>query len=142
MNNNLVLEINYNHLYFYIRNRIIASTREKNMKRFVISKQNSIYLDRMAFPTTTKSIINNQEQKPVSFPHYTHHRHGSSSSSSSSIDKNDHNDIHRLFPHAVKAQRHSDPYSIKWITEGPLRDTDPGELKRYVEFLLVYFIAF
>ncbi len=56
----------------------------------------------------------------MSFPHYTHHRHVSSSSS---IDKND---LHRPFLHAIKAQRHSDPYSIKWITEGTHRDLDTG----------------
>jgi len=83
-----------------------------------------IYLDRALVSTSTKSFINNQERKPVSFPHYSHHRHGSSSSSL--IDKNDHNDIHRPFLHAIKAQRHSDPYSIKWITEGPNRDSDTG----------------
>jgi hypothetical protein len=72
-------------------------------------------------PTSTNSFVNNPERKPISFPHYTHHLHGSSSSS---IDKND--DIHRSFLHAIKAQRHSDPYSIKWITEGPPRDIDTG----------------
>lgn len=81
----------------------------------------------MGSPTSTKSNINNQERKPVSFPHYTH-RHGSSSSSSSAslIDRNNPNDGHRLFSHAIKAQRHSDPYSIKWITEGPHREIDSG----------------
>jgi len=72
---------------------------------------------RVSLPTSTKSFINNPEQNPISFPHYTHHRYGSSS-----IDKNDYNDNHRPFLHAIKAQRHSDPYSIKWITEGPPRD--------------------
>jgi hypothetical protein len=81
-----------------------------------------IYLDRVSLPiTTTKSFINNQERKSPLFPHYSHHRHGSSSSS---IDKNDIH--HPLLSHAIKAQRHSDPYSIKWITEGPPRDLDPG----------------
>jgi hypothetical protein len=80
----------------------------------------NIYLDRGLLPTSTKSMINNQERKTVSFPHYTH-RHVSSSFT-------DKTDVHRLFSHAVKAQRHSDPYSIKWITEGPNRDTDSGLL--------------
>lgn len=79
----------------------------------------------MGFPTSTKS--NNQERKPVSFPHYTH-RHGSS------IDRNNLNDGHRLFSHAIKAQRHSDPYSIKWITEGPHRETDSGLSKLLHKF--------
>jgi hypothetical protein len=79
---------------------------------------------RATFSTSTKSITNNQERKPTSFPHYNHHRHGSSSSL---IDKTD---VHRLFSHAVKAQRHSDPYSIKWITEGPNRDTDSDKSYR------------
>jgi hypothetical protein len=72
-------------------------------------------------PTSTKSLINNQERKTISFPHYTHHKHGLLSSSS--IDKNDNQ---RPFLNAIKAQRHSDPYSIKWITEGPNRDIDTG----------------
>jgi hypothetical protein len=70
-------------------------------------------------PTSTKSLINDQERKPIAFPHYSHHRHVSSST-----DKTEPYDIHRPFLHAIKAQRHSDPYSIKWITEGPQRDTD------------------
>ena len=80
-----------------------------------------LYLDRISVSTSTKSSINDQERKSISFPHYTHHRHGSSST-----DKNDYNDVHRSFPHAVKAQRHSDSYSIKWVTEGPHRDSDYG----------------
>lgn len=93
------------------------------------------YLDRGGSPTSTKSNINNQERKTVSFPHYTHHRHGSSPSSL--IDRNNYNDGHRLFSHAIKAQRHSDPYSIKWITEGPNRETDYGLLKQ--DFETVFF---
>jgi hypothetical protein len=90
----------------------------KSLNEFLI-----VYLDRVSVPTSTKSSINNPDRKTISFPHYTHHRHGSSSSS---IDKTEHNDIHRPFLHAIKAQRHSDPYSIKWITEGPNRDADSG----------------
>ena len=74
----------------------------------------------MSMSTSTKSFLNNQERKPISFPHYSHHRHDSSSSSS--IYKTE----HRPFLHAIKAQRHSDPYSIKWITEGPYRNIDTG----------------
>ncbi|CAF0819558.1 unnamed protein product [Rotaria sp. Silwood1] len=80
---------------------------------------------RMSIPTTTLSFINDQERKPISFSHYSHHRHVSSS-----IDKNDHNDIHRPLLHAIKVQRHSDPYSIKWITEGPHRDMNIDKIYR------------
>lgn len=76
-----------------------------------------IYLDRASMSTSTSSsFLSNPEYKPLSFPHYSHHRHDSSSSS---VHKHD----QRPFLHAIKAQRHSDPYSIKWITEGPYRDT-------------------
>ncbi|CAF3470621.1 unnamed protein product, partial [Rotaria sp. Silwood2] len=64
---------------------------------------------------TTVTSINEQERKTRIFSHYSHHRHGSSS-----VDKNiNYNDNYRLLSHIIKAQRHSDPYSIKWITEGP-----------------------
>lgn len=67
--------------------------------------------NRVIISTSTKSSLNHQERKPVSFPHYTH-RH---------TDRIGH---HRTFSHVIKAQRHSDPYSIKWITEGPNSNTD------------------
>jgi len=51
--------------------------------------------------------LNHPERKLVSFPHYTH-RHTDRIGGQ-----------HRTFSHIIKAQRHSDPYSIKWITEGP-----------------------
>ena len=79
-----------------------------------------MYLDRVTMPTSTKSLLDNPEQKPISFLHYSHHRY---STYSSSLAKDDH---HRPFSHAIKAQRHSDPYSIKWITQGPPRDPDTG----------------
>ncbi len=82
---------------------------------------NIIYLDRVSLSSSPQSFLNDQERKPISFPHYSHHRH---ESSSSSIHKTEHNDIHRPFLNAIKAQRHSDPYSIKWITEGPYRNID------------------
>ena len=78
-----------------------------------------IYLDRVSMSTSTSSsssFLSNPEYKPLSFPHYSHHRHDSSSSA---VHKHE----QRPFLHAIKAQRHSDPYSIKWITEGPYRDT-------------------
>ncbi|CAF0963417.1 unnamed protein product [Adineta ricciae] len=67
--------------------------------------------------SSSSSFLSNPEYKPLSFPHYSHHRHDSSSSA---VHKHE----QRPFLHAIKAQRHSDPYSIKWITEGPYRDTD------------------
>lgn len=78
----------------------------------------------MLLSTSTQSFINDQERKSFTFTHYSHYRHGSSSSS---IDKNDPNDIHRPLLHAIKIQRHSDPHSIKWITEGPRRDMNSGK---------------
>ncbi|CAF2730508.1 unnamed protein product [Rotaria sp. Silwood2] len=80
---------------------------------------------RMSISTTTLSFINDQERKPISFSHYSHHRHVSSS-----IDKNAQHDIHRPFLHANKVQRHSDPYSIKWITEGPHRNMNIDKIYR------------
>jgi hypothetical protein len=53
------------------------------------------FVDRILPLSSTVSSINDQEQKSSVIPH---HRH--------------------LFSHIIKAQRHSDPYSIKWITEG------------------------
>jgi hypothetical protein len=68
------------------------------------------------------SSLNEQEQKSQLFSRYPHSQHGSSS-----IDKsNDYDDNHNLLSHVVKAQRHSDPYSIKWITQGPHRTRDSG----------------
>jgi hypothetical protein len=68
------------------------------------------------------SSIDEQERKSMLYSHYSHHRQGSSS-----IGKSiDYNDNHRLYPHVIKAQRHSDPYSIKWITEGPHQVKDSG----------------
>jgi len=70
------------------------------------------FLDRVSSSLSAVPSVDDQERKSLVFPH---HRHGASS-----IDKNiDHNDNHHLFSHIIKAQRHSDPYSIKWITEGP-----------------------
>lgn len=82
-------------------------------------------LDRVLQATTPKIFVREQERKPLAFPHYTHHRHGSPSSS---VDNHiEQNSIYRPLLHAIKVQRHSDPYSIKWITEGPHRDIDAGE---------------
>ena len=132
MSHNLHVWINYDHL------DIIESIGKKDFLRNVKDrkyKQISIDLDRGVPSTSTKSIPNNQERKSVSFPHYTHHRHGLSS-----IDKHDPNEIHRLFSHAVKAQRHSDPYSIKWITEGPQRDLDSGLFKILPHLFIFFFL--
>lgn len=72
-------------------------------------------LDRASSFSTTVSYINDQERKTRLFSHYSHYRHGSAS-----VDKStDHNDKHRMLSHVIKAQRHSDPYSIKWITQRP-----------------------
>ncbi|CAF3366849.1 unnamed protein product [Rotaria socialis] len=87
---------------------------------------------RMSVSTSTQSFVNDQERKPISFSHYSHYRHGSSSSS---IDKNDRSDIHRPIVNAIKVQRHSDPYSIKWITEGPHRDVNYDKTYRSTNFM-------
>jgi hypothetical protein len=89
-----------------------------------VYKNYLIYLDRVLLSTSTLSDINDQERKSLLFSHYSHYRHGSSSSS---IDKSiDYNDNNRPFSHIIKAQRQSDPYSIKWITEGPQQVRDAG----------------
>jgi hypothetical protein len=81
-----------------------------------------IFLDRVSSSLNPVSSINEQEQKSLVFSHYPHHRH-----ESSSLNKNvDFNDNRHLFSHIVKAQRHSDPHSIKWITEGPQEMKDSG----------------
>ncbi|CAM4872694.1 unnamed protein product [Rotaria socialis] len=58
-----------------------------------------------------------------------HDYNRASSSLSKNVDSND-NNHHRLLPHIIKAQRHSDPYSINWITQGPhiVRDFDKSYL--------------
>jgi hypothetical protein len=89
-----------------------------------------VFLGRISSSLSAVPFIDDQEQKSLVFPH---HRHGSSS-----INKNiDHNDNHRLFSHIIKAQRHSDPYSIKWITEGPHEVKDSGMyFSSYITFIL------
>ena len=102
----------------------------------------AVHLDRVALPSTARPTHHERERKPVLYSHYTHHRH--SSSSSSSVDKiAESNNIYRPFLHAIKAQRHSDPYSIKWITEGPHRDSnDPGRNFNWIFSYLVRDISF
>jgi hypothetical protein len=58
------------------------------------------------------------------------------------MDKSiDYNGNHRLFSHIIKAQRHSDPYSIKWITEGPHYFKHSGTyIFSYITSILILFI--
>jgi len=81
--------------------------------------------------------INEQEPKSLEFPHYPHDRHGSSS-----IDRSiEYNNNHWLLSHIIKAQRHSDPYSVQWITEGPNKVKDSGMcFSSYITFILIFFI--
>ncbi|CAF1281942.1 unnamed protein product [Adineta steineri] len=72
--------------------------------------------------TSTASPSNEQDQNFLISSYYSNSRH-----ELPTIDKNtNYNDNHQLFSHVMKAQRHSDPYSIKWITDGPhhLRNSD------------------
>lgn len=59
-----------------------------------------VYLDRIS------PAVNEQERKSLIISHYPEHRH--------------------LFSHMVKVQRHSDPYSSKWVTEGPKEENNTG----------------
>lgn len=87
-----------------------------------IDSKDLIDLDRITGLSTSKMFSNEKERKPTNSHHYTHYRH-----SSSSVDKlSEPNNIYRPFLHAIKAQRHSDPYSIKWITESPYRPNENG----------------
>ena len=61
-----------------------------------------VYLDRIS------SLINEQERKSLLISHYPEHRH--------------------LFSHMVKVQRHSDPSSNKWVTEGPQEENNTGSI--------------
>ncbi len=78
--------------------------------------------------------INEQERKSLLFSHYPYHRHGSSS-----IDKNiDYSDNR----HLIKNQQHGDPYSIKWVTEGPQKVKDSGMyFSSYIIFTLIFFFS-
>ncbi|CAF4647799.1 unnamed protein product, partial [Rotaria sp. Silwood1] len=109
------LEFHSNQTYYFLST---SSTHRQCYKLKIIV--HDYY--RASSSLSTVSSINEQERKTRLFSHYTHHRHGSPS-----VDKNiNYNDNYRLFSHMIKAQRHSDPYSIKWITEGPheVRDFD------------------
>ena len=81
-----------------------------------------VFLDRFSPSLSAVPAVNEQERKALLFSHYSHHQHVPSS-----IEKSiDYNDNQRVFSHIIKAQRHSDPYSIKWITEGPHYVRDSG----------------
>ena len=79
------------------------------------------FLDRVVTSPSTVSTIGAQEQKSSLFSH--HHRHATSPAVPAD-KKIDESDLHRPLSHAIKAQRHSDPYAIQWITETshPLRE--------------------
>ncbi|CAF1186469.1 unnamed protein product [Rotaria sordida] len=109
------LEFHSNQTYYFLST---SSTHQQCDRLKIIVYDHN----RASSSLSTVSSINEQERKTRLFSHYSHHRHGSSSSS-----KNiEYNDNYRLLSHIIKAQRHSDPYSIKWITEGPyeVRDFD------------------
>ncbi|CAF0784482.1 unnamed protein product [Adineta steineri] len=112
-------EFRPNQTYYFLSTSLSHQQCNK-LKIFVHDYQ------RMSLSTSTKSYIDNQEHKPFSFPHYSHHRH---ESSQPSIYKTD----HRPFLHAIKAQRHSDATSIKWITDGPHpQDNDKSQETKYI----------
>lgn len=64
-----------------------------------------IYLDRIS------PAISEDERKSLLLSHYPEHRH--------------------LFSHIAKIQRHSDPYSIQWITDGPQEQKDTGNVSQF-----------
>lgn len=83
----------------------------------------------MPSASTTRNSLH--DRKPNSFPHYSHHRHNPDNH----IEQPN---IYRPFLHAIKAQRHSDPYSIKWITEGPHRELKNGKNDQTIFIIFIF----
>jgi len=102
------LEFHSNQTYYFLST---SSTHQQcNKLKIIVHDYN-----RISSSINTVSSISEQERKSLVSSHYPHQRH-----ESSSIDNR------HLLSHIVKAQRHSDPYSIKWITKGPheVKDSD------------------
>lgn len=112
------LEFRPNQTYYFLSTSTSHST---------CSKLQILVHDYHRVPSASTSRTSLHDRKPNSFPHYSHHRHNPD-------NQIEQPNIYRPFLHAIKAQRHSDPYSIKWITEGPHRElkNDPSDLETSV----------
>ncbi|CAF2127500.1 unnamed protein product [Rotaria magnacalcarata] len=115
------LEFHSNRTYYFLSTS--STHRQCNKLKIIVHDYN-----RASSSLSTVSYLSDQDRKTRLFSHYSHYQHGLSSAGKN-VDSND-NNHHRLLPHIIKAQRHSDPYSIKWITQGPhtVRDFDKSYL--------------
>ncbi|CAF0724284.1 unnamed protein product [Adineta ricciae] len=115
------LEFHSNQTYYFLSTTSILSLNQPCYKL----KINVHEYQRISSSSTAIPSLDEQERN---FPIISHK---SNNQITSSADKTiEYNEHHPLFSKIVKAQRHSDPYSIKWITDVPSRFNDFHESYR------------
>ncbi|CAF0874707.1 unnamed protein product [Adineta ricciae] len=115
------LEFHANQTYYFLSTTSILSLNQPCYKL----KINVHEYQRISSSSTAIPSLDEQERN---FPIISHKSNNQvASSADQTIEYNEH---HPLFSKIVKAQRHSDPYSIKWITDVPSRAKDFHESYR------------
>ncbi|UJR21290.1 hypothetical protein I4U23_024382 [Adineta vaga] len=106
------LEFHSNQTYYLLSTSTLSSSHQQCYKLKINVHD---YQRTLASSSTVPSLNEKERHSPI-ISHKSNPRVGSSSSTDKAIEYNEH---HHLFSKIVKAERHSDPYSIKWITKVP-----------------------